>query len=78
MYKRKTDPELMSYTVCYSQMEEMLELLFFKSSTSFMSVDLESWLLESQLSMESVWLKWNATFPSRKVLPLESGTQKNL
>lgn len=78
MYKRKTDPELLSYIVSYFQTEKMLELFFFKISTSFMSLDLESWLLESQLNMESVWLKWNANFPSRKLLPLESRIQKNL
>lgn len=54
MYKRKTDPELLSYIVSYFQTEKMLELFFFKISTSFMSLDLASWLLESQLNMESV------------------------
>jgi len=40
----------------------MLELLLFKISTSFMSLNLESWLLEIQLNMGSVWLKSNTDF----------------
>lgn len=48
MSEGKTDPELMSYVVCLLQEEEMLEITILKISISFMSLNLDNWLLESQ------------------------------